>query len=218
MFNRKAYKEYAKKSLKGRWKTPVLISIIIILITVLAGIPFDPQKVDSCIPWPLSLIPMIFSAILSVAFISYVFALICTTEEVPFSKFIEGLNNWYNALLSSLWNLLWVTLWSCLFVVPGIVKAISYSQMFFIIAENPKIGARKAMQLSKIITQGHKGDLFTMGLSFLGWFCLAALTAGIGLLWLSPYVTVSFANAYYDLKQSAIHEGKLQFSDFEELV
>lgn len=56
-----------------------------------------------------------------------------------------------------------------MFFVPGIVKSIAYSQMFFILDEHPDIGVRKAMRVSKEITKGYKGELFLMGLSFLGW-------------------------------------------------
>ena len=73
----------------------------------------------------------------------------------------------------------------------------------------------KAMDISKILTNGHKADLFTMTLSFLGWLLLSCLTCGIGLIWLYPYTTMAYTYAYYDLKKMAIAQGKLTPSDFE---
>ncbi len=113
-----------------------------------------------------------------------------------------------------LWYSLWVFLWTLLFIVPGIVKAFSYSQMFFILAEYPDIGVRKAMQISKTMTKGNKGDLFVMCLSFIGWEILAALTCEIGSLWLRPYETMSFTNAYHAMKAHAIQAGDLTEEDF----
>ena len=47
-----------------------------------------------------------------------------------------------------------------------------------------------------------KGDLFCLDLSFIGWALLAVLTAGIGNLWLVPYMTVSRAAFYRSLPRS----------------
>ena len=54
--------------------------------------------------------------------------------------------------------------------------------IFFILAENPGISVRKAMNMSKAMTKGFKWDLFVMDLSFVGWGILSLLTLGIGLL------------------------------------
>lgn len=113
-----------------------------------------------------------------------------------------------------LWFVLWVFLWMLLFVIPGIVKTFAYSQMFFVLAEYPGIGVRKAMHISKLITRGHKGDLFVMYLSFFGWMILCALSCGIGSLWLAPYMTTSFVNAYLALKNEAIATNVLSPADF----
>ena len=86
--------------------------------------------------------------------------------------------------------------------------------MFFIIAENPKIGAEKAMNLSKILTAGHKSDLFLMHLSFLGWIFLCCITGGTGFIALVPYIQMTNLNAYYDLKQMALTARILSPADF----
>ena len=105
-------------------------------------------------------------------------------------------------------------MWSLLFVIPGIVKALAYSQTFFIVAENPHISVRKAMRLSIAMTKGYKGDLFVLGLSFIGWALLSTLTLYIGYLWLTPYINVTQVNAYRFLKQSAFDRGVLKPEDF----
>ena len=46
---------------------------------------------------------------------------------------------------------------------------------------------------------GHKWELFIMGLSFLGWLILSALTLGIGLLWLLPYIQVTLRIYYLSI-------------------
>lgn len=107
-----------------------------------------------------------------------------------------------------------MALWSFLLIIPGIVKGLSYSQMFFILAEYPDIGVRRAMQLSKEMTNGYKADLFVMEISFIGWAILADLSFGIGYLWLIPYQKMSFTNAYHALKAKALQTGRLTQEDF----
>jgi uncharacterized membrane protein len=50
-------------------------------------------------------------------------------------------------------------------------------------------------------TNGHKMDLFILGLSFIGWLMLAGLTVGILMIWLMPYMTITFDLAYDKIKK-----------------
>ena len=93
-----------------------------------------------------------------------------------------------------------IFLWFLLLIVPGIVAALSYSMTFYILADEPDINAKEALEKSKIMMDGHKMDLFLLGLSFIGWALLCILTLGIGLLWLIPYMNVSAAKFYQDRK------------------
>ena len=220
MFDRVLYKKTAKKQLKGRWLTPILIFIITGLLIWLINMPTNIVDDEPGLTYTesgaytvISLVALCVEGILSVA-ATYVFIRMSqTTEKVGFNEFLTGLERWLSGALGMLWYSLWVFLWSLLFIIPGIIKAIAYSQMFFIIAENPGIGVSKAMNISKIITQGHKGDLFVMWLSFLGWGFLCLLSCGIGFLWLCPYMEMSFTNAYFALKNMAIMTNKISPAD-----
>ncbi|MDR3336901.1 MAG: DUF975 family protein [Treponema sp.] len=43
---------------------------------------------------------------------------------------------------------------------------------------------------------------FDLYLSFIGWGLLCCLSLGIGFLWLGPYISLSVANFYEDIKQN----------------
>ena len=94
---------------------------------------------------------------------------------------------------------LYVTLWSLLFVIPGIVKSYAYAMTPFIMAENPEMSASDAITASRELMDGHKGDLFILDLSFIGWGILAAATCNIGYLALNPYRNAAYAAFYKDL-------------------
>lgn len=53
-----------------------------------------------------------------------------------------------------------------------------------------------------------------MWLSFAGWEILNALTFGILSLWLKPYESMTFTNAYFNLKTEAISRNELSVADF----
>lgn len=49
----------------------------------------------------------------------------------------------------------------------------------YIVAENPNIGAREAISLSRRMMKGHKWECFVADLSFLGWSLLNLFTLGL---------------------------------------
>jgi uncharacterized membrane protein len=91
-------------------------------------------------------------------------------------------------------------LWALLFIIPGIIAQIGYSQVWFILAEDDQISPNDALKKSKKMMYGYKMQFFLLGLSFIGWLLLAILTCGIGLLWVVPYMQTANAKFYEDLK------------------
>ena len=67
--------------------------------------------------------------------------------------------------------------------------------------------ALECINESKRMTEGHKMDLFVLGLSFIGWELVCAITFGIATIWVQPYMQTTYANAYTLLKQTYLsHE------------
>lgn len=87
-------------------------------------------------------------------------------------------------------------LWSMLFVIPGIIKAYSYSMAYYIKVDNPTWGWKDCIDESRKKMDGHKMELFLLDLSFIGWFLLGSLACGLGVLWVVPYMNVSHAHFY----------------------
>lgn len=109
---------------------------------------------------------------------------------------------------------LFIFLWSMLFIIPGIIKSISYSMTVYIKTENPNISPPRAIELSKLITDGHKWDLFYLNLSFFGWFLLSMLTYNIlGIVYVFPYYYAARAFAYEEIKAEAAARGILDISE-----
>lgn len=58
-----------------------------------------------------------------------------------------------------------------------------------------------AIERSMELMDGHKGELFLLDLSFIGWAILSILSCGIGFLWLTPYMETAHAHFYEHLKE-----------------
>lgn len=123
------------------------------------------------------------------------------------SLYKEGIDNYGSYLVTGVLVNVFTFLWSLLFVVPGIIKALSYSQANYVIHDNPRLKGKEAIEISKRMTNGFKGDLFSMYLSFIGWYILVGLTGGILSIYVTPYVETTAAMYYENLKRYSIENG-----------
>ena len=106
-------------------------------------------------------------------------------------------------------------LWSLLFIIPGIIKAYSYSMSGFILTENPEMTAEEAMEVSMKMMKGNKWRTFILDISFLGWYFLSVLTFGLlSIFWVNPYNAATIAELYITLRKQAIKE---KYEYYEEL-
>ena len=118
------------------------------------------------------------------------------------------------------WELLWVYLWTLVGIfslyIPTILKLLSYSQTQYILANNPNVQATDALRLSMRMMKGHRGKLFVMYLSFIGWQLLNALTLGIlGILYVNPYMYTSFAGFFVEVRNAAVANGVIHPAELD---
>ncbi|HIZ84155.1 MAG TPA: DUF975 family protein [Firmicutes bacterium] len=100
-----------------------------------------------------------------------------------------------------------LALW-CLTIVGGVIKSYSYMLVPFIVAENPAIGWREAMGLSKTMMRGNKWKAFLLSLSFLPWQLLNFFTLGfLNVFYTNPYMTAAEAALYRALREKALADG-----------
>ncbi len=94
---------------------------------------------------------------------------------------------------------LYIFLWSLLFLIPGIIAQYRYAMTPYIMVDYPELTASEAIARSKEMMDGHKGELFMLHLTFIGWNLLAAVTMNIGHLVLNPYINAAEAAFYRKL-------------------
>ena len=100
-------------------------------------------------------------------------------HDVHTADMFLGFEKFGKALGLYLFQSLFIFLWAMLFIIPGIIAAIRYSQAFFILADDPTKGIRQCMDESKAMMKGNKAKAFCLALSFIGWGLLCAIPSGI---------------------------------------
>lgn len=82
-------------------------------------------------------------------------------------------------------------------IIGAFIKPYSYRMVPYIVAENPNIGAREAISLSRRMMKGHKWECFVADLSFLGWWLLNLFTLGLSGIFYSNGYNAAFFVEYY---------------------
>lgn len=198
MFDRAEAKQRAKDRLRGNWGSVVGAYFILALAS---GIPNYVASV------PLLMIAISIATAGIWPFGRAVFGLkVVRYQDARLDDMFSALTkeNYLRSFLLQLLISFFVTVWTFLLIIPGIIKAYSYSMSFYILADYPEMTASEALDASKQMTKGHKMDLFIFDLSFIGWSLLCVLTLGIGIFWLIPYYQISRANIYSQLKGDKI--------------
>ncbi len=129
-----------------------------------------------------------------------------------FSKTFD--KNYWNKFLLNLLTSIFTVLWSLLFIIPGIVYYYKIYFVNFIMAEKPELSWKEAVNISKKMTDGHKGELFVLDLSFIGWDILTGLTLGLVGIYVLPYQYTTKALYYENFKIRAFQLGAMSEADF----
>ena len=179
----------ARESLSGNWGLAIATFLVYgIIISIFQVIPTVGSVLALFIAGPVLVGVSMFSLSLS------------RGESARLEQIFEGFKNYGTVLGAYLLMVLFIFLWMLLLIIPGIIAAIAYSQTFYILAEDDTIGSMDALKKSKEMMDGYKWKYFCLGLRFIGWALLCILTLGIGFLWLSPYIQISYAKFYEDIK------------------
>ncbi len=217
--SRMELKENAKNSLKGKWGEAILVLIIFGVISMaVTGIALignnaalnsadsiskfleNPNSFNFGIPQIISsILSILVSAFLALGSVSY-FLKVSRNENVTFKELFSKTSLWLLYIGVTIMTSIFIGLWSLLLIIPGIIASYRYSMVNYIMVDNPELGVFGAIKRSKEIMVGHKMDLFILQLSFIGWLLLSMLTLGILMLYVTPYMNVTFANFYNSIK------------------
>lgn len=189
MTTRATLKQTAKNSLKGKYGIAIGTTLVaVIILSVLQVIPVVG-----------SIGSIVLTGVIEVG-LTIVFLEIIRNWQCEFGDMFKGFNNFGTNCVAGILVSIYTALWSLLFVIPGIVKAYSYSMTYYILADHPEMSANQAISESQRMMNGNKGRLFVLELSFIPWLLLVTVTFGLAAFYVVPYMQATMAAFYEDLK------------------
>ncbi len=233
-FTRAEIKQRAKQSLKGRWGLPIgsylltyamtfFLLFVLGFVSLFISAPLfiyiqTTQEMAGLLF--LILIPAILITVLALTPVTYgaysIYIKISRNEPSNIGDLFKPYKYIWKTIGLSLLIALKTFLWSLLFLIPGIIAALRYSQAMYILIDNPEKSVSQCINESCEMMHGKKADLFVLSLSFLGWALLISIPASIivsvtdvrllgnliniiGNLFLSTYMGVTYVNFYNQL-------------------
>lgn len=207
----KEIKRLARQQLKGQWGIAALFTLLFAAIYYLIPLIIEINLSGGFEAWinqpdnvngPAAS-TFVITLVLLPLYIGYLWtflSVIRNGERIKFSGLLQAfseISTYVKILGTYLVMMVYMFLWALLLLIPGIIKAFSYSQTYFVLKDNPGIGINAAITKSRKLINGYKWRFFVLQLSFIGWGILCLFTLGIGFLWLAPYMSASYA-AFYD--------------------
>ena len=196
-------KANAKEQLRGKWAVAigtVLVANILIDSDVIYKVSEKFGLIGLSIS--CSLISLFLGGVISVGLCKFLLDMTTKREEPRFETLFSQFNIYLKTLGLNILITLSVCIGTILFIVPGIIVGLMFSQSYYILSEDPSKSITQCIKESVDMMNGHKWDLFYLELTFIGWWLLTAITVGIAGLWVAPYVKVTETNFYLSIKNN----------------
>lgn len=89
----------------------------------------------------------------------------------------ESLSYYIKALIVFIIQVLLISFWTFLFIVPGIIAALNFSQAFYILADDPDKKASEVLMESKMMMYGNRMSYIRLLLCYVPYYLIAYIPA-----------------------------------------
>lgn len=201
------YRAQAREALQNRWGEAAIVSLIILVAAMVISIPSFMAE------WAGSITTVLSVLILPLQYAYYISLLERTRggeEELTRFTLQYAINHAYantRFLVAGLLIML-ISMILAIFTlgIGAIIVNYMYSMVPYLLHDYPELTPREAMKISREMMSGQKWNLFVLDLTFIGWILLSILTAGIGMIFVEPYMSTTRAAYYEDLKSEKLVE------------
>lgn len=196
-------KANAKEQLRGKWAVAIA-TVLVANILIDSDVMYKVSEKFGLIGLSIScsLISLFLGGVISVGLCKFLLDMTTKREEPRFETLFSQFNIYLKILGLNILITLSVCIGTILFIVPGIIVGLMFSQSYYILSEDPSKSITQCIKESVDMMNGHKWDLFYLELTFIGWWLLTAITVGIAGLWVAPYVKVTETNFYLSIKNN----------------
>ena len=196
-------KANAKEQLRGKWAVAIA-TVLVANILIDSDVMYKVSEKFGLIGLSIScsLISLFLGGVISVGLCKFLLDMTTKREEPRFETLFSQFNIYLKTLGLNILITLSVCIGTILFIVPGIIVGLMFSQSYYILSEDPSKSITQCIKESVDMMNGHKWDLFYLELTFIGWWLVSILTLGIAALWVAPYQKLTEANFYLDLNSN----------------
>ena len=175
-------KRLARQMLKGRYFSAVLM--VLMATVIMQGPVYLISYLFSSdfVSYLLNFYTVLVTGPVILGLSYYFLELFRGSDQYPMESYAKSFSNIWNAIGLFTLTMILVILWSFLFVIPGIIAAIRYSQAFFILADEPELRPIECLLKSKYMMRGNKARFFWLQFSFLPWYLLLSAPSAIYML------------------------------------
>ena len=201
--NNSEIRNVTKEVLKGKYKNvmlPFLLAILLIGLSQSQDLyTHIYEAYGKTYLFTIGSIALFIQGPISIGLATYSLS-IANQKDYSYNQIFTGFKYFFKALfLFLLFNISFL-IGVIFLIIPGIIIALMFSQIFYIMADDPETGVIDAFKKSASLMKNKKLQLFGLGMRYFGLFILGVFTLGIWWLWLIPQAYVSFAIFYKELK------------------
>ena len=201
------YRAQAREALQNRWGEAAIVSLVILITALLISAPSFMAE------WAGSITTVLSVLVLPLQYAYYISLLERTRgseEELTRFTLQYALNKAYAStrfLVAGLLIML-LSMAAAIFTlgIGALIVKYMYAMVPYLLHDYPELTPREAMKISREMMSGQKWDLFVLDLTFIGWMLLSILTAGLGMIFVEPYMSTAHAAFYEDLKDEKLVE------------
>ena len=201
--NNREIQEFAWNAMSGRWLYGALTLILFLAVVMGISTPQLFMEEGSVLyqAWEVLCTP--FTWVLWIGLVACYLNLALKAKPSYARLFLgyRSVEYFLRILITEIAQYIMLILWFLLLIVPGIMKAYSYTMTELILVEHPEYSPLQAITASKEMMYGHRWEFFCLQARFWAWMLLVSFTFGIAALWVYPYYMTAKSKFYLELKE-----------------
>lgn len=177
-----------------------LINTIYLVIAFIGNLFFRGVGPDRGISSSLNFIYEIFVLFPFMGSITYILLKMCKRENYTIEDMKYGYNRYWKYVGLYLLRTVATLIGLIVFVIPGIIVFLSWSQANYILTEDNSKSIMQCLKESSSMMSGHCWEFFVFLWSFILWWLLVLFTACIGIIFFMPYFNTVMTEYYLYVK------------------
>ena len=201
--NNSEIRNVTKEILKGKYKNvmlPFLLATLLISVTQSQELyTYGYEAHGLSYVFTIGSLALFIQGPINIGLATYSLSIV-NEKEYSFTQIVLGFKYFFKALFLFILFSTMFLIGLILLLLPGIIVFLTFSQIFYIMADDPHIGVIDAFKKSACLMKNKKLQYLGLGLRYILFFILGVFTLGIWWLWLIPQAYVSFAIFYKELQ------------------